>query len=87
MWCVCLKGAFPTNDALLPLVGSLGAIFALLASAMAFLISWQEYSHHFHDRKRVLRLSLRTAAVAFLFFVALSVLAALALSRMMGARE
>jgi len=87
MWCVCLKGAFPTNDALLRLVGSLGAIFALLASAMAFLISWQEYSHHFHDRKRVLRLSLRTAAVAFLFFAVLSVLAALAISRMMGTKE
>jgi len=81
------KGACPTNEAVLRLVASIGALFSLLASAMAFLISWQEYSHHFHDRKRVLRLSLRTAAVAFLFFVALSVLAALALSRMMGAGE
>ena len=61
MWCVCPKGAFPTNDAVLRLAGSLGAIFGLLASVLAFLISRQEYLHHFHDRKRVLRISLTPA--------------------------
>jgi hypothetical protein len=53
---------------------------------MAFLISWEEYSHHFHDRKKALRLALRTAAVAFFFFAALAVLAALVLGRMMVAK-
>jgi uncharacterized membrane protein SpoIIM required for sporulation len=72
---------------LLRLVTSLGALFALLASAMAFLITWQEYSRHFHDRKKALRLALRSAVVAFLFFVVLSVVAGLAISRIMGAKE
>jgi uncharacterized membrane protein SpoIIM required for sporulation len=72
---------------LLRLVTSLGAVFALLASAMAFLISWQEYSRHFHDRKKALRLALRSAAVAFLFFAVLAVVAALAINRIMGAKE
>jgi uncharacterized membrane protein YccC len=65
----------------------LGAVFALLASAMAFLISWQEYSRHFHERKRALRLALRTAILTFLFFMALAILAALAIARIMGAKE
>lgn len=87
MWCGYPKGALPTNDALLRLVGSLGTMFSLLASPMAFLISWQQYSRHFHDRKRALRLALRTAVVALVFFAALSVLAALAISRMMAVKE
>jgi len=54
---------------------------------MAFLISWKEYSRHFRDRKRALRLALGSAVVAFLFFVVLSVVAALAINRIMGAKE
>lgn len=72
---------------MLRLVTSLGAVFALLASVMAFLISWKEYSRHFRDRKRALRLALGSAVVAFLFFVVLSVVAALAINRIMGAKE
>lgn len=85
--CAYPRGAPPTNDTLLRLVTSLGGVFALLASAMAFLISWQEYARHFRDRKKALWLSLRTAVVAFLFFPVLTVLAAFAISHMMGAKE
>ena len=66
---------------LLRVLGPLGIVFALLAAAMAFLISWQEYSRHFSDRRRAFRLALRTGLVTLAFFVVSAALAGLALAR------
>ena len=52
---------------LLPLL--LGSIFGALAAAAAFLITYQEYTHHFPDKARPRQMALRMALVAFLFFV------------------
>jgi len=86
VWCEYQRGVPPTSNVLLRLIVSLGTVFALLASAMAFLISWHEYSRHFRGRTKAVRLALRTAVVAFLFFAVLSILAGLAINRIMGAR-
>jgi hypothetical protein len=52
---------------LLPLL--LGSIFGALAAAAAFLITYQEYAHHFPDKARPRKMALRMALVAFLFFI------------------
>jgi len=52
---------------LLPLI--LGSIFGALAAAAAYLITYQEYIHHFPDKGRPRKMALRMALVAFLFFV------------------
>jgi len=50
------------------MVMALSAMFGFVAALMAYLITHEEYTHHFHDRGRVVRTSLKVAAVAFLFF-------------------
>ena len=52
---------------------SIGAIFSLLASIMAFLISYNEYQHHYPSSKLPLRMSLSTAVFTFIFFLLLSI--------------
>jgi len=42
---------------------------APFAGAIAFIITYQEYAKHLVDKKRVLKVSLRAALVAFLFFL------------------
>jgi len=43
-----------------------GLIFAPLAALMAFLITYGEYSHHYSNRKKPLRLAVESAVVAFI---------------------
>lgn len=56
------------------MVMALSAIFGFVAALMAYLITHEEYAHHFHDRGRIIRNALATAAVAFLFFIGLGLL-------------
>jgi len=44
--------------------------FGLMAGLMAFLIAYQEYSHHFKEKKKIVKLSLHAGFVSF--FVMLS---------------
>ncbi len=62
----------------------LGLLFSPIAAAMAFLITYGEFRHHFPDKRRAVRAGLGTAGVAFLIFFLLSFAAVLALGR--GAR-
>jgi hypothetical protein len=48
-----------------PLVFLLMALLALLAAAMAFVVTYNEYSKHFKEKGRALRAALRIGAVAF----------------------
>jgi hypothetical protein len=43
-----------------------GLIFAPLAALMAFLITYGEYSHHYSNRKKPLRLVIESAVVSFI---------------------
>ncbi len=43
--------------------------FAPFAAAIAFIITYSEYAKHLIDKKRVLRIALRAALVAFMFFL------------------
>ncbi len=47
-------------------------IFAPVAGLMAFLITYEEYSHHLPDKRAVLRVSLEAGVAAALFLGGLS---------------
>lgn len=63
---------------------ALGVCFGLLASLMSFLITHQEYSKHMRDTKKARWSAVRTAAVTFVFFLVLALLAGLVLARILG---
>jgi RsiW-degrading membrane proteinase PrsW (M82 family) len=50
----------------------LAAIFSTLAALCAFIITYGEYLKHYPDRKKPLKMAIRTALAAFLFFMLLS---------------
>ena len=49
----------------------LGLVSGLFAGLLAFVITYDEYSRHYTDRRRTLRLALEAAAFAFFVFLAL----------------
>jgi len=51
----------------------IGAALSPIAAMMAFLITYEEYSHHSPDKKWVFMAALRTALVTLVFFVGLAV--------------
>lgn len=53
----------------------IGIVFGAVASLMAFLIVFNEYQRHRLGRGRIWRESLAAGAVAFIVFVALSLIA------------
>ena len=54
---------------------AVGLVFGVLAGMMAFLITYEEYSHHHFDRGRLVRASLEAALFAFLVILALALAA------------
>ena len=58
----------------------IGAGFALLAAISAFLISYSEYSRHFMDKRKAVKISLETALVIFIVFVVITIITVLTLS-------
>ena len=49
----------------------LGLLFAPLAGAVAFVITYEEYAHHQMEKRRLIRASLEAAVVSFVAIVAL----------------
>lgn len=62
----------------------IGLLFCPLAGAMAFLITYEEYSHHHLDKRVVVERSLGAALVTTLFFGVLSVALAVVLPHLLG---
>ncbi len=50
-----------------------GLAFAPIAGAMAFLISYDEYSRHYTEKRTPALMALRSGLFAFAFFMILSV--------------
>ena len=50
-----------------------GLVFGPLAGAMAFLITYEEYSHHHLPRRQLLEASLQAAGVGFAAILVLAV--------------
>ena len=83
------NGAIKNDDekhVTLKIIFSLGVLFSFIASIMAFLITYSEYSKHFKEARMAFRVALQTGIVTFLFFCALSLVVGLALDRMLSAR-
>ncbi len=57
----------------------LGLVFSPFAGAMAFLITYDEYSRHQFERRRLVAMSLEAAAVTVVVILALMIVAALLL--------
>jgi len=56
-----------------PIMLSFGIFFGLIASVMAFLITYNEYQKHQFTKKRLWKASLESAFVTFIFFLVLSI--------------
>jgi len=52
----------------------IGIPFGAIAAVMAFIITFEEYRHHYRDLKMPIRHGVETALVTFLFFVVMSLL-------------
>ncbi len=51
---------------------TIAVLFSILAVVSAYVISFNEYSHHFPNNRRVVKLSFRTAIVTFTVMIVLS---------------
>lgn len=54
-------------------------LFSLIAAAVAFGITYNEYVHHYPTKKEPIRLALSTAIFTFITFLALGAMGILAL--------
>jgi len=60
-----------------PIALLIGIIFAPLAAAMAFIITYGEYTHHYSDRKMPLKLATEAAILSFIVFGLISLVVGL----------
>jgi hypothetical protein len=58
---------------------SIAVILSLLGAAMAFLITYEEYVHHYPNKQEALKKALETAVFTLVFFLALGLLLAIML--------
>lgn len=68
----------------IPISIAIGLVFSPLASAMAYLITYGEYIHHYPDKRKPARLAIQAALVTFVFFVALSLVVGFLLENIVG---
>ena len=61
-------------DAMMRAALVLGFSFSFIASLAAFLISYEEYSRHYQDKRRAFLLSVTTAIFAFIVFLVLAII-------------
>jgi uncharacterized BrkB/YihY/UPF0761 family membrane protein len=59
-------------------------IFSPLASVMAFLITYGEYSHHYPDKRKPIKLATEAALVTLVFFIVLSFVIGFLLENIIG---
>jgi hypothetical protein len=66
---------------MITMVLSIGAVFGFFASIMAFLITYEEYAHHYLGKREPLIASFQTAIFTFFVFVGLALVVGWLLSR------
>ncbi len=59
-------------------------VFSPLASVMAFLITYGEYSHHYPDKRKPVKLATEAALVTLVFFIVLSFVIGFLLENIIG---
>jgi len=63
---------------------SIGILFSFIGAVVAFLVSYQGYSHHFLPKEEVFRLSMRSGRFAFAVLLAISIFLSLVLKRVIS---
>jgi len=63
------------------LVLLIGLVFSPIAGLMAFLITYHEYQRHYADKQQPLRIALEAALFTFAFFMIVSAVMGLFLTR------
>ncbi|OIO15247.1 hypothetical protein COV53_03740 [Candidatus Gottesmanbacteria bacterium CG11_big_fil_rev_8_21_14_0_20_37_11] len=58
----------------------IGLLFSPMAGLLVFLITYDEYSHHFTDKKIIFKYSLEAGLFAFVVFMIISALIGLFLN-------
>jgi predicted membrane protein len=61
----------------------IGLMLSALAALAAFLITYEEWSHHYASKREPLKFAIEAAIVAFLVFAILTVLVNVFVSRFM----
>ena len=61
------------NNSSFDLILVLGGIFSLLAALMAYLITYNEWVHHYPTKKQPRKIALEAAAFAFFIFLLIAV--------------
>ena len=70
----------------IPAATLIGLFFSPLASGMAFLITYGEYSHHYPDKRQVIKLATEAALATLVFFVVLSFIAGYVVENIVNSR-
>ena len=60
---------------------AIGIIFSFLGAVIAFIVSYQGYTHHFMPKQEIFRLSMRSGRFAFTIFLIISIFLAILLGR------
>lgn len=60
------------DSEILKIIVAVGLPCSAIAGLMAYVITFNEYSHHFAERRDAVKQSLEAAGVTLLFFVALT---------------
>lgn len=60
-----------TTTTLWSLFLAIGLVFGSLAALMAYLITYDEYIHHYPTMKEPRKIALESAIATFIFFIAL----------------
>jgi hypothetical protein len=63
---------------------SIAAVLSPLAAVMAYLITYEEYAHHYPDKKQAKKTAWRAAVFTLIFFLALGFLLAVLLPFLLG---
>jgi len=65
-----------------PISLAIGLVFSPIAAAMAFLITYGEYSRHYTDKKIPLKFAIEAAIMTFIIFAVISFLIGLVFGNM-----
>jgi hypothetical protein len=79
---ICGKVGLHIIDVNMKLTLLIGLTFSPIAGLMSFIINYEEYKHHFPDRKIPFRMAIRDGIFAFTFFMVLSLFIGLFLVNM-----
>ena len=59
-----------------------GLLFSILASLIAFIITYGEYSHHLIEKKKIFKHSIEAGLFVFVTFIIITTIIAISLNKM-----